>query len=41
MWMILSVKINDPLLRAIVRYWDHPNVAAVRKIYNFKSHFFI
>lgn len=33
--------INDPLLRAIVRYWDHPNIAAVRKIYNFKSHFFI
>ena len=31
--------INDPLLIAIVRYRNHPNIVAIKKFCNSKSHF--
>ena len=31
--------INDPLLKAIVRYRNHPSIAAIKKFCNSKSHF--
>ena len=31
--------INDPLLKAIVRYRNHPSIVAIRKFCNSKSHF--
>ena len=31
--------INDPLLKAIVRYRNHPSIVAIKKFCNFKSHF--
>ena len=31
--------INEPLLKAIVRYRNHPNIVAVKKFCNSKSHF--
>ena len=31
--------INDPLLKAIVRYPNHPSIAAIKKFCNPKSHF--
>ena len=43
--MILSVddliceNINDPLLKAIVRYRNHPSIVAIKKFCNSKSHF--
>ena len=33
--------INNPLLKAIVRYRNHPSIVAIRKFCNSKSHFFI
>ena len=30
---------NDPLLKAIVRYQNHPSIIAIKKFYNSKSHF--
>ena len=37
--MIISENINDPLLKAIVRYRNHPSSVAIKKICNCKSHF--
>ena len=31
--------INDPLLKAIVRYRNHPSIVAIKKFCNSKSHF--
>ena len=31
--------IHDQLLKAIVRYRNHPSIVAVKKFYNSKSHF--
>ena len=31
--------INDPLLRAIVRYQNHPSIVAMKKFCNSKTHF--
>ena len=31
--------INDPLLKAVVRYRNHPSIVAIEKFYNSKSHF--
>ena len=31
--------INDPLLKAIVRYRNHPSIVAIKKFCKFKSHF--
>ena len=31
--------INDPLLKAIVRYRNYPSIAAIKKFCNSKSHF--
>ena len=31
--------INDPPLKAIVRYWNHPCIVAIKKFCNSKSHF--
>ena len=31
--------INDPLLKAIVRYRNHPGIVAIKKFCNSKSHF--
>ena len=31
--------INDPLLIVIVRYRNHPNIVAIKKFCNSKSHF--
>ena len=31
--------INDPLLKAIVWYWNHPSIVAIKKFCNSKSHF--
>ena len=31
--------INDPILIAIVRYRNHPNIVAIKKFCNSKSHF--
>ena len=31
--------INDPLLKSIVRYRNHPNIVAIKKFCNYKSHF--
>ena len=31
--------INDPLLKVIVRYRNHPNIVAIKKFCNSKSHF--
>ena len=31
--------INEPLLKAIVRYRNHPNIVAIKKFCNSKSHF--
>ena len=31
--------INDPLLKAIVRYRNHPSIIAIKKFCNSKSHF--
>ena len=31
--------INDPLLKAIARYRNHPSIVAIKKLCNFKSHF--
>ena len=33
--------INDPLLKAIVRYQNHPSIVAIKKFCNSKSHFLI
>ena len=30
---------NDPLLKAIVRYRNHPSIVAIKKFCNSKSHF--
>ena len=32
-------KINDPLLKATVRYRNHPSIVAIKKFCNSKSHF--
>ena len=32
--------INDPILKAIVRYRNHPSIVAIKKFCNFKSHFY-
>ena len=34
-----SENINDPLLKAIVRYRNHPRIVAIKKFCNSKSHF--
>ena len=39
MWMILSENINDPPLKAIVRYRNHPSIVAIKKFCNSKSYF--
>ena len=31
--------INDPLLKAIVRYRNHPSIVAIKKFCNSKCHF--
>ena len=31
--------INDPLLKAIVRYRNHPSIVVIKKFCNSKSHF--
>ena len=31
--------INNPLLKAIVRCWNHPSIIAIQKFWNYKSHF--
>ena len=33
--------INDPLLKTIVRYRNHPSIAAIKKFCNSKSHFLL
>ena len=32
--------INDPLLKAVVRYRNHPSIVAIKKFCNSKSHFY-
>ena len=39
MWAILSENINDPLLKAIVRYRNYPSIVAIKKFCGSKSHF--
>ena len=31
--------INDPLLKDIIRYRNHPNIVAIKKFFNSESHF--
>ena len=31
--------INDPLLKDVVKYQNHASIAAIKKVYDFKSHF--
>ena len=31
--------INDPLIKAIVRYRNHPSIAGIKNFCNFKPHF--
>ena len=31
--------INDPLLKDVVKYQNHSSIVAIKKVYNFKSHF--
>ena len=35
----LCENINNPLLKAIVRCWNHPSIIAIQKFWNYKSHF--
>ena len=35
----ISENINDPLLKAIARYRNHPSIVAIKKFYSSKSHF--
>ena len=35
----ISENINDPFLKAIVRYKNHPNIVLIKKFCNFESHF--
>ena len=37
--MILSENINDPPLKAIARYRNHPSIVAIKKFCNSKSYF--
>ena len=36
---LICENINDPLLRAIVRYRNHPSIVTIKKFCNSKSHF--
>ena len=36
---LICENINDPLLKAIVRYRNHPSIVAIKKFCNSKSHF--
>ena len=35
----ISENINDPFLKAIVRYQNHPNIVLIKKFCNSESHF--
>ena len=34
-----NINVNDPLLKAFVRYRNHPSIVAIKKFCNSKSHF--
>ena len=36
---LICENINEPLLKAIFRYWNHPNIVAIKTFCNSKSHF--
>ena len=38
---LIFKKINDPLLKAIVSYRDHPSIAAIKKICNLDHTFYL
>ena len=36
---LICENVNDPLLKTIVRYQNHPSIVAIKKFCNSKSHF--